>query len=61
MANKTNCQTPDTQFYISINENKILCEVVLPFDLPISEDEAIILETNIHNSLEIILSKYFYK
>ena len=56
---KTVCQTPDAMFHIKIGSNNINCEVELPFDLDIDEKEAKLLETNIHNALELILSKYF--
>ncbi len=56
---KTPCQTPDAKYNISIKDSVIRCEIELPFDLEIDESEAKILESNIHNSLEIILSKYW--
>lgn len=56
---KTECQTPEALYDISINDNSIACKVDLPFTLNISEEEAAELEANIHNVLEIVLSKYF--
>jgi hypothetical protein len=60
-AVKTPCQTPEAVFHVHINEDSIKCEVDLPFDLELSEDEAKELEGNIHNALELALSKYFIK
>ena len=58
-ALKTECQTPETKYNISINKDKVSVEIELPMELDISEDEAKILEANIHNMMEVILSKYF--
>lgn len=58
-AIQTECQTPDAIFNINIDKNEITCNVKLPFDINLNEEEAKILEANIHNSMEVILSKYF--
>lgn len=58
-ANKTICQTPDSKFHISVKGKSVSCKVDLPIELDLSEDEAKILETNIHNAMELVLSKYF--
>jgi len=60
-ANKTECQTPDAVYDITISDDSISCQVKLPFNLSITEEEAELLEANIHNSIEIVLSKYFDK
>lgn len=60
MANKTTCQTPDAQFHTKIEDKAIYCKVDLPFDLKLTNDEAEILDTNIHNAMELVLAKYFY-
>lgn len=60
-ALKTPCQTPDANYNIEIGGNAINCQIELPFDLDIDEEEAKILESNIHNAMEMILSKYFSK
>lgn len=60
-ALKTKCQTPDAQFNIKINDDKVSVEVELPMKLDLSEDEAKLLESNIHNAMELVLSKYFVK
>jgi hypothetical protein len=56
---KTPCQTPETQYSISIENNKIQVNIDLPMNLDLTEDEAKILEANIHNVMELTLSKYF--
>ncbi len=43
-ALKTECQTPETKYNISINKDKVSVEIELPMELDISEDEAKILE-----------------
>ena len=60
-ALKTECQTPEANYNIEISKNSVAVEVELPIDLDLSEDEAKILEVNIHNMMEIVLSKYFTK
>lgn len=57
--NKTKCQTPNTQFHIGIKDNKISCEIDLPINLELSIAEAKLLETNIHNAMELVLAPYF--
>jgi hypothetical protein len=37
----------------------VSCEVKLPFDLVLTEDEAAILEANLHNATEMVLARYF--
>jgi hypothetical protein len=58
-AQETKCQTPDVIYNISISDEKISITLDLPKSLRLSEEEAELLESNIHNSLEIVLSKYF--
>lgn len=60
-AMKTECQTPDAVYTIKIGDKTISCSVKLPFDLDLDEGEAKVLESNIHNSMELVLSKYFVK
>ena len=56
---KTPCQTPDMIYNIEINSDEIEINLKFPFSLEIDEEEAKILESNLHNSIEIVLSKYF--
>ena len=61
MAIKTKCQTPEANFNIRIKDKSVKCEVKLPFALNLSKANAIQLEANLHNVLELVLSKYFIK
>lgn len=59
MAVKTKCQTPGANFETSISENQIAVKVTsLPLG-DMTEQEAELLEANIHNALELVLSVYF--
>jgi hypothetical protein len=58
-AQETKCQTPDVVYNISISDEKISITLDLPKSLQLDGEEAELLESNIHNSLEIVLSKYF--
>lgn len=60
-ANKTVCQTPEAQFHIGVKDKEITCRVELPKSLNLDEKEAKLLETNIHNAMELVLAKYFIK
>jgi len=59
MANETRCLTSGAIFHTAINERDIAVLVDLPFKLEITEEEAEILETLIHNQMELILRSYF--
>jgi len=59
MAIKTKCQTPGAIFHTLISGKKIEVKVDLPKKIVKTEKEAKLLEANIHNALEIVLSKYF--
>ncbi len=59
MANSTKCLTSGAIFHTHIKDDEVVAKVSLPFDLSLNEDEAEILETLIHNSLEVILRPYF--
>ena len=58
-AVKTECQTPEAQFNIEISDNKVSVQVDLPMLLDITEEEAKLLESNIHNVMELVLAPYF--
>jgi hypothetical protein len=60
-AVKTKCQTPDAQFNIEINDKSVSVKVELPMELDLSESEAKLLESNIHNAMELVLAPYFIK
>lgn len=61
MANQTKCLTPNTQFHSKINGNRVSIEAELPFELDIDEEEGEIIETLMHNAMEMILRPYFKK
>jgi hypothetical protein len=60
-AVKTECQTPEANFNIEIGENKVSVEVELPMKLDLTEEKAKLLESNIHNVMELVLAPYFLK
>jgi hypothetical protein len=60
-AEKTKCQTPDSIYNISISDDEVSANIKLPKKLDLNKTDAKILETNLHNVIEIVLSKYFYK
>lgn len=59
MAIETKCQTDGAVYNIEISSSEINISVKVPFELELTEDEAKLLESNIHNVLELVLSKYF--
>ncbi len=59
MSIKIKCQTEGAIYKTDISDDNISISISLPFQLDISGDEALVLEANIHNMLEIVLSKYF--
>ncbi len=59
MANKTQCLTNGAIYHTGISEDSVSVKVNLPFKLDISDEEAEILETLIHNQMELILRPYF--
>ena len=59
MAQETKCLTPETIFHTAISDRSIFVKADLPFKLDISEEEAATLERLLHNSIEIVLSRYF--
>ena len=59
MANQTKCLTSGARFHIAVCEEGISARVDLPFRLVLTEEEAVLLETLIHNQLELVLRSYF--
>ena len=59
MANSTKCLTSGAWFHIGVSEDGITAKVDLPFKLDIDEEEARIIETLVHNQLELVLRSYF--
>lgn len=60
-ALRTPCQTEGAVYEIEISEDEVEVEVKLPFKLELSEEEAKMLENNLHNAVELVLSSYFPK
>jgi hypothetical protein len=61
MADKTRCLTSGAIFHTGISEDNVSVKVDLPFKLKITDEEAEILETLIHNQMELILRPYFHR
>jgi len=59
MALKTKCLTPGAYFDTEIHSDSIKVEVRLPFELEITEEEAILLTSILHNQVEVALRPYF--
>jgi len=59
MAIKTKCQTPGAHFHTKISARVIDCKIELPMELDLTNEEAALLETNLHNALELVLARYF--
>lgn len=58
-ALRTPCQTNGAIWEIEISDDEIEVEVKLPFKLELTKEEAKLLENNLHNAVELVLSKYF--
>jgi hypothetical protein len=59
MAQHTKCQTPGADFSIRITPYAVAVTVKLPMMLGISDDDALVLEANLHNAVELVLAPYF--
>ena len=59
MALETPCQTPGALFHTRIEDRSVEVKVDLPGALELSEDEAAILEANVHNAMELVLARYW--
>lgn len=61
MANPTKCLTPGAIFTTRISPDRVTVSVRLPNEelRILTEEEAIILETLIHNQMELALRPYF--
>jgi len=58
-ALKTKCQTGDAVYNTIIKDKNINVDIKIPFILGLSEEEAKLLEANIHNAMELVLKPYF--
>jgi hypothetical protein len=61
MALETKCQTPGLVLRTVIGKRIVYVSASLPFRLDIDEEEAKVLEKNLHNVLELTLRPYFMK
>jgi len=59
MAQETPCQTPGATYHILIEDQAITVGVDLPQPLSLSEDQARLLEANLHNAVELALAPLF--
>lgn len=59
MAVRTPCQTPGAVFHTAISARAVSVSADLPGSLDLSESEAVILEANLHNAVELVLARYF--
>lgn len=59
MAQETLCQTPGAVFHTKINPQSVGVSVELPKKLELTEQQAELLEKNIHNAMELVLAPYF--
>jgi hypothetical protein len=59
MAVRTACQTPGTLFHTAISAREVSVTAELPGSLDLSEGEAVLLEANLHNAVELVLAPYF--
>jgi len=61
MSLPTPCQTPDAKFQIRICGSKVEVDVILPFMLKLTDEQAEVLEANIHNAMELVLAPLFVR
>ncbi len=59
MAMSTVCQTPGAQFKTHITRKKVVVEVNFGRSIKLGEEEAELLEANLHNVIEAVLAKYY--
>ena len=60
MAQETPCQTDDAVYEIEIEPYYVSIKVELPFNITaLSDDDQETLKSNMHNVMELVLSRYF--
>lgn len=59
MAIETKCQTEGAIYNTDISDNEITVSIKIPFNLNLDADESELLELNLHNAIELVLSRYF--
>jgi hypothetical protein len=53
------CKTPGAVYHIRIHESTVGCDVTLPMNLSLTEEQASDLEDRIHDAMEDVLARYF--
>lgn len=53
------CKTPGAIYHFNLNERNVGVDVEIPFEIELSEEEAIALEDEIHDAMELILEKFW--
>jgi hypothetical protein len=59
MALQTPCQTPGCNYIIDVRQDMVQVTVIAPRSLYLTPEEAKVLESNIHNAMELVLKPYF--
>lgn len=59
MAVKTPCQTPGAIFHTVLTDGKVSVSVDLPKKIKLTAEQAKLLESNLHNALELVLAPLF--
>lgn len=59
MAMETPCQTSGAMFHTEINNLGITASVDFGKEINLTENQAEVLEANIHNALELVLAPFF--
>jgi hypothetical protein len=57
--NSTECLNSGAQFHISVRPESVSIDVDFPFELSMQEQDAIEMETLLHNAVELVLSRYW--
>jgi hypothetical protein len=55
----TACQTHGAVYGIEVGPQSVSCRVDLPVPLNLSDEDAVLLEANLHNAVELVLARYF--
>jgi len=61
MAIATECQTDGAVYSIHISDERVEAAVRLPFPLNLSKEQAVLLEKNLHNAVELVLAPHFLR
>lgn len=61
MAQRTDCATPGAIFTIHIGTRRVSIDVALPMDAALTLTEAVQLERNLHNAVELALAPLFLR